>query len=224
MKISASIMCDSFRHLETSLMEMEAAGVDLIHIDVMDGTFVPNFTLGPDFVRAIKEMTRIPVDVHLMSVTPEKHLDTFLRLMTSETDYFSIHQESCWPLTRSLLTIKSAGVKAGVALNPSTSVNTLEHILPIMDFAALMTVEPGFAGQTLVPYAFEKIHAMRKLADTIKSELEIEVDGNVSFEFAPRMVANGANILVGGTSSVFKPGMSIREACDKLRIACGDSM
>jgi ribulose-phosphate 3-epimerase len=219
-KISASLMCDSFRHLEASLKEMESAGVDLVHVDVMDGTFVPNFTLGPNIIKAVKGMTAIPVDVHLMSVTPEKHLDTFIRELSPKTDYFSIHQEACWPLTRSILHTKESGVKAGVALNPATSVSTLEHILPLLDFVLLMTVEPGFAGQKLVPYAFEKIAAMKKLVAKVHPGVEIEVDGNVSFEHAAKMVRNGANILVGGSSSVFKKGLSIRKGCAQLRKAC----
>ena len=220
MKISASLMCDSFRHLEASLKEMESAGVDLVHVDVMDGTFVPNFTLGPNIIEAVKGMTSIPVDVHLMSVTPEKHLDTFISRLSPGTDYFSIHQEACWPLTRSVLRIKESGVKAGVALNPATSVSTLEHILPLLDFVLLMTVEPGFSGQKLVPYAIDKIASMKKLVAKVHPGVEIEVDGNVSFEHAPKMVKNGANILVGGSSSVFKKGLSIREGCAQLRKAC----
>ena len=215
-KIAASLMCDSFRHLESSLQEMEEAGVDLIHVDIMDGTFVPNFTLGPDIVRAVKEMSSLPMDVHLMAINPERHLGTFLKHLAAG-DYFSIHQEACYPLTRSILQIKESGVKAGVALNPSTSVSVLEHILPIVDFVCLMTVEPGFAGQSLVPYAFEKIQAMKLLAANCNPLIEIEADGNVSFEHAPKMVENGVSMLVGGSSSVFKQGGSLQENCSRLR-------
>jgi len=217
-KVSASLMCDSFRHLEVSLKEMERCGVDLIHVDIMDGTFVPNFTLGPDIIRAVRQMTTIPIDLHLMSVTPERHLETFL---SCGLEHFSIHQEACWPLFRSILRIKEAGVKAGVALNPATPVASLEHLLPLLDFVLLMTVEPGYAGQKLVSFAFEKIGAMRALAGKLKPTLEIEVDGNVSFEHAPRMVAQGADILVAGTSSLFKPGLTIEQAYAKLLAACG---
>ena len=219
-KISASLMCDSFRHLEASLKAMEEGGVDLIHIDVMDGTFVPNFTLGPDITRAVKEMTSIPIDVHLMSVTPERHLDTFLACGIT---YFPIHQETCWPLTRSIMRIKEAGVKAGVALSPATPISTLAHILPLLDFAMLMTVEPGYAGQKLVPFALEKIAAMRAMADRLHPTLEIEADGNVSFEYAPQMVTSGADILVAGSSSVFKRGMKIQEGTRTLREVCETS-
>jgi len=216
-KIAASLMCDSFRHLEKSLNEMEQIGVDLVHVDVMDGLFVPNFTLGPDFIRAVKQMTSIPVDVHLMAMMPERHLDTFL---SCGVGYFSVHQEACYALTRTVLQIKEAGVKAGVALSPSTPVACLEHLLPMIDFVLLMTVEPGYAGQALVPCAFEKIAALRAMACRLNPSLAIEVDGNVSFEHAPRMVATGAEILVAGTSSLFTQGMTIAEGYRKLIEAC----
>jgi ribulose-phosphate 3-epimerase len=216
-KIAASLMCDSFRHLEQSLKEMETAGIDLIHVDVMDGTFVPNFTLGPDIVRAVREMSTLPIDVHLMAMNPERHLDTFLAHLVPGRDYFSIHQEACYPLTRSIMRIKESGVKAGVALNPSTSVSVLEHIIGTLDFVLLMTVEPGFAGQELVPYAFEKIRAAKSLADRYNPLLEIEADGNVSFEHAPKMVECGVNLLVGGTSSVFGRGAGLRDNCSRLK-------
>ncbi len=222
-KIAASLMCDSFRHLEQSLREMREAGVDLIHVDIMDGSFVPNFTLGPDVVRAVKDMSSLPIDVHLMAVNPERHLDTFLKHLVPGRDYFSIHQEACVPLTRSVLEIRESGVKAGVALNPSTPVSTLEHILPIVDFVCLMTVEPGFAGQTLVPYAFEKIEAMKSLAASCNPLVEIEADGNVSFEHAPKMVERGVNMLVGGSSSVFRRGGTLQENCSRLRGLLEDS-
>ena len=216
-KIAASLMCDAFRHLEASLREMEEGGVDLIHVDVMDGAFVPNFTLGPDITRAVKGMTSIPIDVHLMSVSPERHLDTFL---ACGLEYFSIHQETCWPLTRSIMRIKEAGVKAGVALSPATPVSTLEQLLPELDFVLLMTVEPGYAGQKLLPFAFQKIAAMRAMADRLNPALEIEADGNVSFEYAPKMVDAGADMLVAGSSSVFKKGLTVQQGARQLRQVC----
>jgi ribulose-phosphate 3-epimerase len=215
-KISASLMCDSFRHLEKSLHEMEEAGIDLIHVDVMDGTFVPNFTLGPDIIRAVKEMTSIPIDVHLMSLTPERHLDSFL---SCGIEYFSIHAETCYPLTRSIQYIHDAGVKAGIALSPATSATTLDQILTITDFVMLMTVEPGYSGQKLVPFALDKIAVVKEMVVRQNPHCEIMADGNVSFEIAPQMVLAGADILVAGTSSVFKSGMTITEGTDKLRKA-----
>ncbi len=217
LKISASIMCDPFRNLESSLVEMADASIDLVHVDIMDGTFVPNFTLGPDFIRAIKGMSAIPVDVHLMAITPEKHLDTFVGILEAEKDYLSIHQEACLPLARSVLRIKDAGIKAGVALNPATSVGMLESILPIADFVVLMMVEPGFAGQSIVPAAMDKIPAMRRMSGELRPDLEIEVDGNVSFENAREMAEHGADMLVAGTSSIFRPGMGIAEGTRQLK-------
>jgi ribulose-phosphate 3-epimerase len=215
-KISASLMCDSFRHLEKSLHEMEEAGIDLIHVDVMDGTFVPNFTLGPDIIRAVKGMTTIPIDVHLMSLTPERHLDTFL---SCGIDYFSIHAETCYPLTRSIQLIHDAGAKAGVALSPATSATMLDHLLPVTDFVMLMTVEPGYSGQKLVPFALDKISIVKEMVVRQNPHCEIMVDGNVSFEYAPQMVAAGADILVAGSSSVFKDGLTITQGTEKLRKA-----
>jgi ribulose-phosphate 3-epimerase len=215
-KISASLMCDSFRHLEKSLHEMEESGIDLIHVDVMDGTFVPNFTLGPDIIRAVKEMTKIPIDVHLMSLTPERHLDTFL---SCGIDYFSIHAETCYPLTRSIQIIHDAGAKAGVALSPATSATMLDHLLPVTDFIMLMTVEPGYSGQKLVPFALDKISIVKEMVVRQNPHCEIMVDGNVSFEYAPQMVAAGADILVAGSSSVFKDGLTITQGTEKLRKA-----
>jgi ribulose-phosphate 3-epimerase len=209
-------MCDSFRHLEKSLHEMEESGIDLIHVDVMDGTFVPNFTLGPDIIRAVKEMTKIPIDVHLMSLTPERHLDTFL---SCGIDYFSIHAETCYPLTRSIQIIHDAGAKAGVALSPATSATMLDHLLPVTDFIMLMTVEPGYSGQKLVPFALDKISIVKEMVVRQNPHCEIMVDGNVSFEYAPQMVAAGADILVAGSSSVFKDGLTITQGTEKLRKA-----
>ena len=215
-KLSASLICASFRHLEAALRELADSGIDMVHVDVMDGTFVPNFTLGPDMIRCVKEMSSLPVDVHLMSVAPERHLDTFV---DCGIDYFSLHQETCLPLSRSVLRIKDSRVKAGVALSPATPITALEHILPVLDFVVLMMVEPGYAGQELLPFAFEKIALMRAMAQRLNPALEIEVDGNVSFEHAPRMVAAGGSILVVGSSAVFSKGLTISAACDRLRTA-----
>lgn len=195
---------------------MEEAGIDLIHVDVMDGTFVPNFTLGPDIIRAVKGMTTIPIDVHLMSLTPERHLDTFL---SCGIDYFSIHAETCYPLTRSIQLIHDAGAKAGVALSPATSATMLDHLLPVTDFVMLMTVEPGYSGQKLVPFALDKISIVKEMVVRQNPHCEIMVDGNVSFEYAPQMVAAGADILVAGSSSVFKDGLTITQGTEKLRKA-----
>ncbi len=213
-KLSASLMCVSFRHLEATLKEMADSGIDMVHVDVMDGTFVPNFTLGPDVIRGVKEMSSLPIDVHLMSVTPERHLSTFL---DCDIDYFSLHHETCLPISRSILQIKGHGVKAGVALSPATPILALEHILPVLDFVVLMMVEPGYAGQELLPFAFDKIAGMKAMAQRLNPGIEIEVDGNVSLEYAPRMIAAGATTLVVGSSAVFRKDLTIAAACKRLR-------
>lgn len=219
-KVSASLMCAPLLTLGAAVEEIESAGIDMIHVDVMDGSFVPNFTLGPDVIRALRRSTSLPVDVHLMAVSPERHLDTFL---DCGIQYFSFHYEACRPLVRSLEYIKQAGVHASVAINPATPVNTLECVLPLLDFVLLMTVEPGYAGQPLVPFAFEKIADLKNLITRLNVNVEIEVDGNVSFEHAPAMVAAGADILVGGSSSIFQPGMTITEGYNRLICACAAS-
>jgi ribulose-phosphate 3-epimerase len=164
----------------------------------------------------VKEMTKIPIDVHLMSLTPERHLDTFL---SCGIDYFSIHAETCYPLTRSIQIIHDAGAKAGVALSPATSATMLDHLLPVTDFIMLMTVEPGYSGQKLVPFALDKISIVKEMVVRQNPHCEIMVDGNVSFEYAPQMVAAGADILVAGSSSVFKDGLTITQGTEKLRKA-----
>jgi len=214
-KISPSIMCAPFFELSKCIKEFEDNGIDLIHVDIMDGDFVQNYTLGTDFIKALKSATSIPLDIHLMINNPESKLDWF---EFGENDYVSIHYESTPHLHKAITTIKSKGAKTMVAINPATPINVLESVLDDIDGVLIMTVNPGFAGQKLVASTLRKIKNLREYLDENGYEhIEIEVDGNVSFENAKFMNEAGANIFVAGTSSVFSKNALVSENVDKLR-------
>lgn len=214
-KISPSIMCVDFFGLEDSIKEFELNGIDLIHVDVMDGSFVPNFTLGTDFIRALKSKTHIPLDIHLMIEDPEEKLDWF---EFGKNDYVAVHLESTRHLHKAVAQIKSKGAKAMVALNPATPISLLDSVLDDIDAVLVMTVDPGFAGQKLIRSTLKKIKALRKMLDEKGYEhIEIEVDGNVSFENAILMKDAGANIFVAGSSSIFSKESTLKENTRKLK-------
>lgn len=209
-KISPSIMCVDFFKLDEYIKEFEKNKIDLIHVDIMDGHFVPNFTLGTDFIRILKEKTNIPLDIHLMIENPENKLDWF---DFGENDYVSVHCESTPHLHKALFNIKERGAKPLVAINPGTSISAVEEVADIVDGVLVMTVNPGFAGQKLVPQTLKKIKKLREYLDNNGyGNLEIEVDGNVSFENAKLMNEAGANIFVAGTSSIFKKDILLKDA------------
>ena len=214
-KISPSMMCADWMHLKNTLEIMEQAGIEYLHIDVMDGVFVPNYTLGPDYCKAMKANCAIPLDLHLMVERPEEKLEYF---PIGEGDIVAVHAESTHHLQRVLARIRSLGAKAFVALNPATPLCALEYVLPDLDGVLVMTVNPGFAGQKLIPQTLEKITQVRKFLDGQGySQVEIEVDGNVSFENAVKMKAAGADIFVAGTSSVFAKDLTLAEGIARLR-------
>lgn len=214
-KIAPSIMCAPLLSVYSCLRELEQSGADLIHVDVMDGSFVSNYTLGTNFVKELKCKTSIPLDIHLMIDDPEKKLDWF---SFGEEDYVSVHYEASRHLNKALAAIRARGAKAMVALNPATPIYALESMLDDMDAVLLMTVNPGFAGQTLVESTLNKIHRLRAyLDDAGYPNMEIEVDGNVSFENAKRMREAGADIYVAGSSSVFSKEASLAENIARLR-------
>lgn len=214
-KISPSIMCADFKHLEENIKILEQIGVEYLHFDIMDGSFVPNFTLGPDLMRAVREITNLPFDIHLMVKHPENHIALF---DIKPGDLVSVHQESTIHLQRTLQKIKDYGAKAAVALNPATPIYSIEDVLDDIDVVLIMTVNPGFAGQKLVPATIRKIANMKKyLVGNGYGHIEIEVDGNVSYENARKMREAGADIFVAGTSSLFIKGVSIPESAEELR-------
>lgn len=214
-KISPSIMCADFMHLDRCIAEFEKCGIELIHVDIMDGSFVPNFTLGTDFVKRLKASTKIPLDIHLMVDRPENKLGWF---GFGEDDCVSVHLESTQHINKVIGEIKSRGAKPMIAINPGTPLCLADEVLDDIDAVLVMTVNPGFAGQKLVRSTLDKISRLRKLLDsTGRENVEIEVDGNVSFENAKLMCGAGANIFVAGTSSVFAKDGSMCENIENLR-------
>lgn len=216
-KLLPSMMCVDYRHLEQDIRIMEQAGCEYLHFDIMDGHFVPNFTLGPDFIRAVRAMTDIPFDIHLMAERPEDYLHLF---PAREGDFLCIHAEATHHLQRVLQRINDSGAMAAVALNPATPVEAIRYVLPDLRMLLIMTVNPGFAGQKMVPTAMEKIRDARAfLTRHGYPQIPIAVDGNVSFESAPLMRQNGADLFVCGSSSLFSKEGSFLENAARFR-AC----
>lgn len=214
-KISPSIMCADFFELGNYIKQFEENNIELIHVDIMDGSFVPNFTLGTDFVKALKKNTDIPLDIHFMIDDPESKINWF---DFGENDYVSVHCESTRHLHRAVSMIKEKGAKAMVAINPATPISQIDSILDDIDAVLVMTVNPGFAGQKLVHSTLEKIKQLRAYLDNSGYEnTEIEVDGNVSFENAKLMSEAGANIFVAGTSSIFSKTIPMSKSIPQLR-------
>lgn len=214
-KLEASMACAHLTRLESDLRELEAAGIDLLHIDIMDGRFVDNFCLDFSMMKAIREVTDTPMDCHLMVEDPERYVD---RAIAAGAQYVSIHVEATKHVQRTLEQIRKGGAKPGVALNPGTAIHHLDYILDNLDMVTVMTVNPGYAGQPLVASAMRKIRDVRRMLDDSGHEaVDIQVDGNVSFDNIPAMVSAGASMLVGGTSSVFHKDHSISEAIHEVR-------
>lgn len=210
-------MCAGLDSTAETLRIFENEGIEYLHIDIMDGHFVPNFTLGTDYCREIKRLTDIPLDIHLMIERPENALGWF---PFGEGDIVDVHYESTPHIEKALAEIKNRGAKAFVALNPGTPVNALDYLLDDIDGVNVMTVNPGFAGQKMVPAALKKIADVRKYLDERGlSQVEIECDGNVSFENAVKMREAGANIFVAGTSSIFNPALPLADGIKNFREA-----
>jgi len=199
-KIAPSILSADFSRLGEEIRAVEAAGADIIHVDVMDGHFVPNITIGPLVVAAARKATKLPLDVHLMIENPERYIADFAK---AGADYLTVHAEAACHLHRLVQTIREQkGVKVGVSLNPATPLEALDYILGDIDMVLLMSVNPGFGGQAFIPSALDKITKLRTIIDERKLPVEIEVDGGVKSDNAARIAAAGADILVAG-SAVF---------------------
>jgi ribulose-phosphate 3-epimerase len=196
-KIAPSILSADFSKLGEEVKEAEKAGADLIHIDVMDGHFVPNITIGPMVVEAIRKVTTLPLDVHLMIEEPEEFLKDFIK---AGADYVTVHIEASIHLHRTVHWIKESGVKAGVSLNPATPIWGLDHILPDLDMVLLMSVNPGFGGQGFIPRTRDKVKALREIIREEGYKTEIEVDGGINIDNAADVVKAGADILVMGNA------------------------
>jgi len=219
-QVSPSVICADLCHLEQGIRQLEAAGADMLHIDMADGHFVPNLLLGLDVVRQLRRKTSLPLDVHLMVENPDDYVGPLAEI---GVNLVAVHAEACRHLDRTLTQIRERGMKAGAALNPATPLSDIEYVLERLDFVLLMTVNPGFTGQKLVAAAIRKIAECHRFLADHDAKISITVDGNVSFEHIPRMVAAGADILVAGTSSWFNKDGSLGENVKKTQqvIAAG---
>jgi len=212
-KLAPSILSADFARLGEQVAEVTKAGVDYIHIDVMDGHFVPNITIGAPVVASLRSWTHLPLDVHLMIEQPERYISRFA---DSGADIITVHVEACPHLHRAIQVIKELGVKAGVALNPASSLSMVDEIMPQVDLILIMSVNPGFGGQAFIPETLEKISRLRRMLDSRKVDAELEVDGGITINNASSIVKAGGRVLVVGTS-VFNAKGGVSQALQKLR-------
>ena len=199
-KLAPSILSADFSRLGEEIKAVEEAGADYIHIDIMDGHFVPNITIGPLVVETAKAVTTLPLDVHLMISDPDRYVQDFIK---AGSDLLSVHVETCPHLQRTLTYIRELGGRSGAVLNPSTPISTLEYVMDDLDMILLMTVNPGFGGQKFIPTMLPKIRKMRTLIDEKKLPIELEVDGGVNLENISQISQAGADVVVAG-SAVYK--------------------
>lgn len=196
-KIAPSILSANFARLEDEIKDVERGGADYIHVDVMDGHFVPNITIGPLIVAAIRPVTNLPLDVHLMIENPDQYIGAFAK---AGADIITVHVEACTHLHRTIQQIKAEGVKAGVVLNPHTPVSMIEHVLEDVDLVLFMTVNPGFGGQSFIHSVLPKISQVASMIEERNLQVEIEVDGGVNSETSKLCIEAGANVLVAGSA------------------------
>ncbi len=215
-KLSPSILSADFAHLARAVQEAEEAGVDWIHVDVMDGHFVPNLTMGPVVVQALRRVTTLPLDVHLMVEHPDRLIPAFV---DAGADILTVHVEACTHLHRTVQHIKSLGKRAGVTLNPATPLTLLEEILPYVDLVLVMSVNPGFSGQAYIPTSTDKIARLREMLDARGlSHVELEVDGGIKPSNVREVVRAGATVIVAA-SAIFNDRASVRENVMAMRRA-----
>lgn len=212
-RLTASLICANMLKLAEEIATLEEGGVDYLHFDVMDGLFVPRYGLHPEILTAVRSVTNLPVDVHLMVENPDPYIPVFAK---EGADMIAVHAESTRHLHRSLMLIKEHGAKAGVALNPATPVESLQYVLDDLDWVMLMAINPGIVGHKLIPGAIDKIKKMKEMVAD-RDGFIIQIDGGVTFESAPRMLEAGANMLVCGSSTIFKPDQKSSHKLKELR-------
>ena len=214
-RIAPSILSADFAALGSDIRMVEDAGAQLIHVDVMDGHFVPNITIGPPVVKAIRKATKLPLDVHLMISDPDKYVPAFV---DAGADMLTVHVEATIHLDRLLNFIRSHKVGVGVAINPATPVSTIEHVLELADMVLVMSVNPGFGGQKFIPYVVDKIRHVRQMIEVRKLQCAVEVDGGIDMDTLPAVVKAGADVLVAG-SAIFRAPDPARKIKDMLELA-----
>lgn len=214
--IAPSILSANFAKLGEEIAAVEKAGADVIHVDVMDGHFVPNITIGPLVVEAIRKITKLPIDVHLMIENPQSFVSDFVK---AGADWVSVHVEEGYHLDRTLSMIRDLGAKAGVALNPATPLATIESVQHILDFVLIMTVNPGFGGQNFIPYCKDKIKTLRRTIDDKGSKFFIEIDGGVKESNIGELSQCGADVFVAG-SAIFQ-SQSYKDTIAQMKKAIG---
>jgi ribulose-phosphate 3-epimerase len=219
LRIAPSLLSADFGRLSEEVRAIEEAGADLVHFDVMDGRFVPNITVGPLVVEAVRKATRLPIDVHLMIVEPERYVEAFAR---AGANVISVHAEASPHLHRTLQAIRAAGARPAVALNPSTPLSAIEWVLDDCEMVLVMTVNPGFGGQSYIEACTDKVRRLREMADARGKVLDLEVDGGIKPETAGRVAAAGANVFVAGTAVFGAPDYrraigAIRDAAARAR-------
>lgn len=217
-KIAPSMMCVDMLHIADTLDLFEDKRIEYLHVDVMDGHYVPNFTIGIDFCRALRSYSSIPLDIHLMIENVDTYIPTFAEL---ENVSITFHPEVCYHPLRTIQLIRSLGARAGIGIDPSISLEQVKSLIPSVDMICIMTVNPGYAGQALVPQGMKLLREASTFCKDTGAECEIEVDGNVSWENIPKMLDAGADVFVAGTSSLFTKGTHLPENIDRMRLLFG---
>jgi len=215
-KIAPSILSADFGQLGSEIKKLEKAGADMIHIDVMDGHFVPNLTIGPPVIKNLKKYTNVPFDVHLMISPVHKYIEDYAK---SGADIITIHPEATNNLEKSIELIKSFKKKIGVSLNPETSLDKLNGVLEKLDLVLIMSVNPGFGGQAFIKKTLDKVKKLRSIIDNLGLKTEIEVDGGINFDNAKSVINAGANILVSGTTVFKNNNGNIKKNIDRLKLS-----